>query len=804
MTPVCRVGVVAVLACALLGGAWDAHAQQGWDATPWSLSTPNSTGGSIFAPKVGVDAAGNGVALWSEPGPTPFGISPTVRTARYSAATRQWSSPQTLSATRNATAIDIVVDGAGNALALWRSNAISVAINLYAARYDVINGQWTDVELTSTFTLLGAAVAMNAAGDAVACWTDSTSLRCRRYGASSASWSAEETLAASATLPDVAIDAARNAVAVWSVGTTTVQSARFDAVAGTWSAAVDLATGLTGPMNPGARVAMNDAGDAAAAWSQDGAISAARMPAGGGPWTAAVELAPSVTNNEAARLVVDSAGRVTVAWVSTTIVRATATRAIQAARWDAGAWSQGASLPDQTGFAYGPPSIATDGAGNVHVVWSQSLASPQIRLLASRYAVTTGQWTTVTNLSALNQSAYNTDVAIDSHGNAVAIWFQTASGFSVPQALRWTATPAAPTIEDVVPSPGALTLGVALPPSSDPSLAPTTLDYSLDGGQTWQPRVPAGVTRLLRIDGLIDGQRYTLRLRAVSAAGPGEPTAAIGVRSGAVGSPQFFRVSARSGARATFAWVAPAAGLEPTNYILRATGVGSAVPIAQISTGGPATQFTVVLPPGAFAVSVLAVAGSAFGQSSGPLVVSESPNGLAVPPQDVLASVAGATVALSWTLPLESPVPSRLEIVVAGAPPLRIPIAVSESVVVPGVPAAAYSLRVDATSPLGGTAASDAFEVQVPGTCVGLPQAPRAFSVTTQGGVVYLDWLPPATGGAVSSYVLHVTGAIAATLPLTARTLAVPVPAGAYDISVASVGLCGTSAFTPPQTVVVP
>ncbi len=802
MTSVCRVGVVAAMACAILGGAWDAHAQQGWGATPWSLSTPNSTGGSIFAPKVGVDAAGNGVALWNEPGPTPFGTGPTVRTARYSAATRQWSSPQTLSATRNATAIDIVVDAAGNALALWRSNPISVASNLEAARYDVITGQWTDVALTSTFTFLGAAVAMNAAGDAVACWTDSTSLRCRRYVASSASWSAEETLAASATLPDVAIDAARNAVAVWAVGTAVVQSARFDAVAGTWSAAVDLATGLSGPLV--ARVATNAAGDAAAAWTHGGAVSAARMPAGGGPWTAVVELAPSVTNNEFARLVVDSAGRVTVAWVSTTIVRATATRAIQAARWDAGAWSQGASLPDQTGFAYGPPSLATDGAGNVQVVWSQSLASPQIRLLASRYAVTTGQWTTVTNLSALNQSAYNTDVAIDAHGNTVAIWFQTASGFSVPQALRWTATSAAPAIEDVVPSPGALTLGVALPPFSDPSLAPTTLDYSLDGGQTWQPLAPAGVTRLLRIDGLIDGQRYTLRLRAVSAAGPGEPTAAIGVRSGAVGSPQFFRVSARSGARATFGWVAPAAGLEPTNYILRATGVGSVVPIAQVSTGGPATQFTVVLPPGAFAVSVLAVAGSAFGPSSGPLVVSESPNGLAVPPQDVLVSVAGATVALSWTLPLESPVPSRLEIVVAGAPPLRIPIAVSESVVVPGVPAATYLLRIEATSPLGGTAESDAFAVQVPGTCVGLPQAPRAFSATTQGGVVYLDWLPPATGGAVSSYVLHVTGAIAATLPLTARTLAVPVPAGTYDISVASVGLCGTSAPTALQSVVVP
>lgn len=48
------------------------------------------------------------------------------------------------------------------------------------------------------------------------------------------------------------------------------------------------------------------------------------------------------------------------------------------------------------------------------------------------------------------------------------------------------------------------------------------------------------------------------------------------------------------------------------------------------------------------------------------------------------------------------------------------------------------------------------------------------------------------------------TGAFTGTLPMTTRTLSTPVPPGSYTVRVAAVGLCGTSAFTAPQTIVVP
>ena len=50
--------------------------------------------------------------------------------------------------------------------------------------------------------------------------------------------------------------------------------------------------------------------------------------------------------------------------------------------------------------------------------------------------------------------------------------------------------------------------------------------------------------------------------------------------------------------------------------------------------------------------------------------------------------------------------------------------------------------------------------------------------------MVSARWDPRASGPAVSSYILRVTGALDLTLPMTVRSISGTVPAGTYDLSV--------------------
>ena len=791
----------AILALAIvLATAAGARAQAGWDTTPDTLSAPQSTGGSIGAPRVDVDAAGNAVALWTEPGPTPAGTGSTVRTARFDAASRRWSSPQTLSGTtRSATSIDVAVDAAGNALALWRSNPISVSVVLGAARYDATTGQWSDVLITSQSFISVAAMAMSDDGDAVVCWVDALDgLSCRRYSAATAMWVAAERLGGPAVILDVTLDAAGN-IHVVSAGLGVVQTARFDAVTSTWGAVGDLATGLPGPGQPGAQIAMNEAGDAVATWSRGTVLEAARYPAGAAGWTAATSLSADGLFNEAARAAVDPAGVITVAWVHTT----TAARTIQVSRYDpmAAAWTPANDLPGQGTSAYGPTGIDVDPLGNVHVVWSQSLTSPGIRLLAARYAVSTGQWTTVTNLSVLGQAAFNSDVAIDRIGNVMAVWFQQASGVSAPQALRWEAAPAAPAVSGVTPANTTLTVRFALVSGTDPALVPTTIDYSLDGGTNWLTRTPAGIGSPLIVTGLTDGVVYNLRLRANNSAGAGTPSGTYAVRSGLEANPSGLRVVSLVGSALTLAWSEPA-GLVPTGYVLEG-GVAPGQTLASVPLGA-ATLTTLTAPAGVFYLRVVGVVDAQRSGTSNEIRVVV---GVADPPSSpaaLLGLVNGSDLTLSWTNTLSGGAPTNLVLHVSGPVTGSAPLPVGESFSFANVPPGSYTFSVVATNAAGTSAPSAPVTLTFPGACTGAPLAPAAFNASHAGNVMTLAWEPPHTGPAVSGYMVTVAGALNGSAPVSGRLLSAAVGPGSYLVSVAATNACGSGPVTPIQAVVVP
>ena len=179
-----------------------------------------------------------------------------------------------------------------------------------------------------------------------------------------------------ANVPEVAVNANGNAVAVWrqSDGTrTNIWANRYDAIGGSWGTAELIETTNAGDARfP--RVSIAPSGDATAVWEQsDGtrfSIWANRYDTAGGNWgTAALIETDDTGDATSARLAVDSNGNVTAVWDQGDGSRLN----VWANRYDAaaGTWGTPRLLEtDNTGDATGP-EVAVDPNGVVMAVWEQ-------------------------------------------------------------------------------------------------------------------------------------------------------------------------------------------------------------------------------------------------------------------------------------------------------------------------------------------------------------------------------------------------------------------------------------------------
>lgn len=802
-----------VLGLVLTAMQWSAPsvagAQQGWDNTPATLSTaavPLFIGNQD--PAVTMSAGGNIVAVWTEvPAITTYRI---VRASRFDGTRGVWDTATTLfsSATQAAQDVRLAGDAAGNAIAVWTAVTVGSPTEFArAARFSASTGTWSDIPLPVTNHSATPIVAMNAAGDAVIAWRElvgvDAGVHAVRYVQASETWSGDERPAGTGADPallDAAMDDAGNIHLVWRASAG-IRSSRYSVASSAWSGVADLGTysdiNVVAP-----RVAMNGAGDAIVTWETGGGVTAALRSRTDSAWSAPTQISSGSGLDEMARPAIDAAGAAVVAWRRTGTVGPFGF-GVQARRLAPGmGWSTIVDLV--TGASQPTPSVgvAVDPSGNAFVTMNRFVTAADARLHAARFSAAMGAWSAATPLSAPAQLSALSNVAMDSNGNAVAIWFQ-AVGVHVTQAARWTATPAAPTLLGAVPSAQSLSVSVGVGATTEPAFAPSNLQFSIDGGVSWTARSPAGIDSPFVIAGLTDGVAYDLRVRAVNSAGAGAGSAAARVRSGTSVEPGALRVVARQGNLLTLAWTPPAAGLEPSAYQLEGGIAGQSQVLAVLPTGGAATQFTVLVPDGTFFVRMASVWGATRLAVSSPITVAMNAPATPDAPTALLASANGSALALSWQNRWEHAAPTGIRLAVSGAVSTTLDLPVSESFTYSGVPPGTYTFTVSALNGSTASAPSAPTTVGFPGTCTGAPAPPAAFSAAAQGGTVYLDWLPAASGQAATGYVLLVSGAFTGSLPSAARTLAVPAPPGSYTIRVVSVGPCGTSQPTPPQTVIV-
>ncbi|MBI5138018.1 MAG: Ig-like domain-containing protein [Nitrospirae bacterium] len=304
------------------GNVYDAATDTWGGAT---LLESDSAGHAVGV-TVGMDASGNAVAVWYQSD----GARYNIHANRYTAA-GGWNGRELLetSAAGNAQHPQVAVAPNGDAVVVWHQSD-GTRDNIWANHLDFAVGSWSGeqlVESSNAGTALNPALAVNAAGDAVAAWHQSDgsryNLTANRYDAGTGTWGAAQTIetdnTGSAKEAQVGFDGNGNAFVVWhqSDGSVNhIQANRYDGVAAAWGTATALEADPRGAGFP--RVAVDANGNALAVWAQsDGTVdnvAAARYDGRAGTWGAAGTLEAGSGAIDSARVAMDAQGRALAVW----------------------------------------------------------------------------------------------------------------------------------------------------------------------------------------------------------------------------------------------------------------------------------------------------------------------------------------------------------------------------------------------------------------------------------------------------------------------------------------------------------
>ena len=343
------------------------RAGEAWNASATALS---ASGERAFQPQVALDDKGDGIAVWS----LFDGSHYIVQAASRTGADGAWSTPSNLSLPgSDGTSPQVVLDGRGNAIAIWESNDGTGAIIQSAAK--PAGGAWsTPSDLSS------------------------------RNGVS----------------PRIGLDGSGNAVAVWqrvdfSAGTVMVESAA-KAANGAWSAPTTLGLGAS------PEIAIDRSGDAVAVWQQYPTIQAAtRTP--DGVWSSPSQISPAGPSTSNPRVGIDAKGNAIAVWLrSDTSTPGNPRNIVQtASKPFGGAWSAPMDLSPLDDDAINP-HVAVDKRGEAAVVWGAYNQPTSTSVAQAATRSSEGRWSAPASISPNGTNLFETDVAMDDKGHAIAVW----------------------------------------------------------------------------------------------------------------------------------------------------------------------------------------------------------------------------------------------------------------------------------------------------------------------------------------------------------------------------------------------
>lgn len=228
-----------------------------------------------------------------------------------------------------------------------------------------------------------------------------------------------------------------------------------------WSGPSPISTALTDASNP--QVVIDSAGNATAVWIESGIIKASTLPSGGS-WSAPVSISNVSNTSSNPKLGVDSSGNVTALWIEVQ----SGSAVIESATLPFGG-SWGAETSPISGAGASKPSLAVDSSGNAVAVWVRNnfvetstrqsgtwsnvsmisaTSSDNPHVAISSFGTAQAAWRTttangdviVTSILTVNTNTWGTNknvfpafaafhhdfpkIALDSNGNANIGWFR--------------------------------------------------------------------------------------------------------------------------------------------------------------------------------------------------------------------------------------------------------------------------------------------------------------------------------------------------------------------------------------------
>jgi hypothetical protein len=223
----------------------------------------------------------------------------------------------------------------------------------------------------------------------------------------------------SAYAPEVAVDAAGDATAVWTRnnGSNDVVQTAIKPAGGSWGSPATLSEAGQEASEP--QIAVAPSGGAIAVWARydgsDDVVQAVVKPAGGS-WGSPTTLSEAGENATEPQIAVDGAGDATVVWRrydgSDDVVQAVVRPA-------GGSWGSSATL-SEAGENATEPHVAVDGTGDATVVWRRFDGSNYVVQAAVKPAGET--WGATSTVSEVGREASQPQVAVDAAGGATVVW----------------------------------------------------------------------------------------------------------------------------------------------------------------------------------------------------------------------------------------------------------------------------------------------------------------------------------------------------------------------------------------------
>jgi len=344
-----------------------------------------------------------------------------------------WLSPTILAETQTEGRPDVAVDAAGDVTAAWVRSGGSSDFEIQAATRPA-GGAW---EAPARLNLLGEQagaprVASGPQGAAVVVWESGGPehfvVEVASKSSANAAWTPPtqlDTTGPANPEPQVAIDSAGNAVAVWGgqpvPGLGRIMASTMPA-GGAWSSPVGISRGNTGDR---ARLAVDAHGDFTAIWEGFDVIESAVKPAGGN-WEMPAVLTELWAGSPAVS--VNAGGEAIAAWILN--LSNTERRIEGAARSPDGSWGTPVALSEVT-EQIGRPDVAIDARGDAAASWSTSSGESISAGVFAAVRPSGGSWQTPTELSRTDPPESNPQIAIAPSGEVLAVWWGVDEGDTI-------------------------------------------------------------------------------------------------------------------------------------------------------------------------------------------------------------------------------------------------------------------------------------------------------------------------------------------------------------------------------------